>query len=111
MVDSAAAMEAAVSEHDPELIVCPFLKKMIPESIWVRASLPDRAPGTARRPWTVLAGLGDRARVREWGVTVLEANGEFDAGEVWATRTLPDAARRERAACTATRCDGPRSRR
>ena len=25
VVDSAAAMQVAVSEHDPELIVCPFL--------------------------------------------------------------------------------------
>ncbi|MGZ4229503.1 MAG: hypothetical protein ACXVH3_29710 [Solirubrobacteraceae bacterium] len=29
VVDSAAAMEAAVAEHDPELIVCPFLKTLI----------------------------------------------------------------------------------
>jgi putative two-component system hydrogenase maturation factor HypX/HoxX len=35
-VDSAAAMEAAVCENDPELIVCPFLKRMIPASIWAR---------------------------------------------------------------------------
>ena len=26
---------------------------------------------------------------REWAVTVLEANGEFDAGRVWATREFP----------------------
>ena len=36
VVDSAGAMEAAVGEHDPELIVCPFLKTMIPESIWAK---------------------------------------------------------------------------
>ena len=34
VVESAAAIEAAVDEHRPELIVCPFLKTMIPESIW-----------------------------------------------------------------------------
>ena len=34
VVDSGAAMEAAVAEHDPELIVCPFLKTLIPETIW-----------------------------------------------------------------------------
>ena len=33
VVETAAAMEAAVCEHDPELIVCPFLKQIIPESI------------------------------------------------------------------------------
>ena len=62
VVDSAAAMEAAVSEHRPQLIVCPMLKKLIPESIWSAASLPDRAPRPAGRPRTVVAGLGDRAR-------------------------------------------------
>ena len=34
VVGSAAAMQEAVREHDPQLIVCPFLKQMIPESIW-----------------------------------------------------------------------------
>ena len=36
VVDSAAAMEAAVSEHRPQLIVCPMLKTFIPESIWAK---------------------------------------------------------------------------
>ena len=34
VVESAEAMETAVGRDDPQLIVCPFLKKMIPESIW-----------------------------------------------------------------------------
>ena len=34
VVGPVAEMETAVLEHDPELIVCPFLKQMIPESIW-----------------------------------------------------------------------------
>jgi len=36
VVDSGAAMEAAVCRHEPELIVCPMLKTIIPESIWAR---------------------------------------------------------------------------
>ena len=34
MVESGAAMEAAVEVHRPELIVCPFLTKIIPESVY-----------------------------------------------------------------------------
>ncbi len=89
VVDSAAAMEAAVGEHDPELIVCPFLKKMIPESIWseYRCLIVHPGPPGDRGPssldWAIELGT------REWGVTVLEANGRFDAGDVWATRTFP----------------------
>ena len=88
MVDSAAAMEAAVGEHDPELIVCPFLKTLIPETIWRRRRCLVVHPGPAAtagpRRWTGRSSSGSA----KWGVTVLLANGEFDAGEVLATRNF-----------------------
>jgi putative two-component system protein, hydrogenase maturation factor HypX/HoxX len=86
VVDSAAAMEAAVGEHRPQLIVCPMLKKLIPESIWAshRCLIVHPGPRGDRGPssldWAIELGM------REWGVTVLEASGEVDAGDVWATR-------------------------
>jgi putative two-component system hydrogenase maturation factor HypX/HoxX len=88
VVDSAAAMEAAVGEHDPELIICPFLKTRIPEEIWRRVPclvvhpglVGDRGPSSL--DWAIELGATD------WGVTVLLANGEFDAGEVMATRNF-----------------------
>ena len=89
VVDSAAAMEAAVGEHRPQLIVCPMLKKMIPESIWAthRCLVVHPGPRGDRGPssldWAIELGM------REWGVTVLEASGEADAGDVWATRIFP----------------------
>ena len=88
VVDGAAEMEAAVAEHDPELIVCPFLKKLIPESIWAerRCLIVHPGPSGDRGPssldWAVELGAS------EWGVTVLEANGVADAGRVLATRTF-----------------------
>src|SRR5262249_34743297 len=89
VVDSADQMEAAVEEHDPQLIVCPFLKKLIPESIWSHrrclivhpGPVGDRGPSSL--DWAIELGAVD------WGVTVLEANGEFDAGDVWATTGFP----------------------
>jgi putative two-component system hydrogenase maturation factor HypX/HoxX len=89
VVDSAAAMETAVCAHDPDLIVCPFLKTLIPETIWRRSRCLVFHPGPCgdRGPssldWAIELG------VAEWGVTVLLANGEFDAGEVLATRRFP----------------------
>jgi putative two-component system protein, hydrogenase maturation factor HypX/HoxX len=86
VVASAADMEAAVHEHDPQLIVCPFLKQMIPPSIWSRRRClivhpgPRGDRGPSSLDWAI--ELGER----NWGVTVLEANDEPDAGEVWATR-------------------------
>jgi putative two-component system hydrogenase maturation factor HypX/HoxX len=86
VVDSAPAMETAVAEHEPDLIACPFLKKMIPESIWSRhcclivhpGPLGDRGPSSL--DWAIELGMD------EWGVTVLEASGDVDGGDVWATR-------------------------
>jgi putative two-component system protein, hydrogenase maturation factor HypX/HoxX len=88
VVDSAAAMEAAVAEHRPGLIVAPFLKRMIPESIWSRhpclvvhpGPVGDRGPSSL--DWAIELGA------REWGTTLLRANGEFDAGAALATRSF-----------------------
>ena len=75
-----AEMEAAVAEHQPGLIVCPFLKRMIPESIWSRhrclivhpGPIGDRGPSSL--DWAIELGSarvgGDGARgqrrVRRW---------------------------------------------
>src|SRR5512133_484399 len=89
VVDAGAAMEAAVATHRPDLVVCPMLKKLIPESVWSThrclvvhpGPLGDRGPSSL--DWAIESGA------KEWGVTVLEADGEFDAGAVWASRTFP----------------------
>ena len=89
IVDSAAAMEAAVARQRPELIICPMLKKIIPESIWAshRCLIVHPGPAGDRGPssldWAIELALD------AWGVTVLEADGEVDGGDVWATRTFP----------------------
>ncbi len=88
VVDSGSAMERAVGVHAPDLIVCPFLKTMIPESIWRRhrclivhpGPRGDRGPSSL--DWAI------ELEKPEWGVTVLEATAEVDAGQVWATRTF-----------------------
>ena len=89
VVDSGPAMEAAVEGHRPELIVCPFLTKIIPESVYSKhrclvvhpGPVGDRGPSSL--DWAIELGMG------EWGVTVLEATGEVDGGDIWATRKFP----------------------
>ena len=89
VVDSGPAMEAAVRVHRPELIVCPFLTKIIPESVWSahRCLIVHPGPVGDRGPssldWAIELGMG------EWGVTVLEATGEVDGGDIWASRKFP----------------------
>ncbi|MEW8506390.1 MAG: hydrogenase maturation protein [Candidatus Thiodiazotropha sp.] len=77
--------EEAVELHRPDLIIAPFLKRAIPESIWrnhlclvVHPGIRgDRGPSAL--DWAILKGE-DR-----WGVTVLQANGEMDAGDIWSS--------------------------
>jgi putative two-component system hydrogenase maturation factor HypX/HoxX len=88
VVDSAAQMEAAVAQVEPELIVCPILKKIIPESIFERHRClivhpgPRGDKGPSSLDWAIELGA------EEWGVTVLEATADVDGGAVWATRNF-----------------------
>ena len=97
-----AVTEEAVALARPDVLIAPFLKRAIPESVWRRLRCLVVHPGIEgdRGPsaldWAVQEGE------REWGVTVLEAVAEMDAGPVWATATFP-MRRRRRAASTATR--------
>lgn len=83
-VASAAEMEAAAQAADPALILAPMLKRAIPTSVWTRwtclivhPGIPgDRGPSAL--DWAILDGA------ERWGVTVLEARAELDAGPVWA---------------------------
>ncbi len=81
--------EEAVRLFQPDLILAPFLKRAIPESIWRQhvclivhpGIVGDRGPSSL--DWAI---QNDEA---EWGVTVLQAEAEMDAGPVWATATFP----------------------
>jgi len=84
-----AVSEEAVALFKPELIVAPFLKRAIPEAIWSRhlclvvhpGIVGDRGPSAL--DWAIQQGRA------EWGVTVLQAEAEMDAGPVWASATFP----------------------
>ncbi len=75
----------AVDRYDPDLIIAPMLTTAIPEDIW--SAWPcfivhpgprgDRGPSSL--DWAIMNGA------RRWGVTVLQANAEMDAGDIWAS--------------------------
>jgi putative two-component system hydrogenase maturation factor HypX/HoxX len=89
VVDPGDAIEAAVARHEPELIVCPMLKTIIPETVWAnhRCLIVHPGPKGDRGPSSLDWAI--ELEMAEWGVTVLEATGEVDGGDVWATRTFP----------------------
>ena len=79
----------AVLLWQPDLVVAPFLKRRIPDSVWRHHRCIVIHPGIEgdRGPcaldWAIMNGE------TEWGVTALEANGELDAGDVWAEVRFP----------------------
>src|SRR5215469_5282587 len=89
IASSEAVMLEAVEREHPDLIVAPMLKKVIPASIWQRFTClivhpgikGDRGPSSL--DWAILNDC------QEWGVTILQADAEMDAGAIWAWRTFP----------------------
>ncbi|TJY60034.1 hydrogenase maturation protein [Sinimarinibacterium sp. CAU 1509] len=81
-----AVAEEAVALWQPELIIAPYLKRAIPQSIWSRllclivhpGIVGDRGPSAL--DWAIQEGA------TRWGVTLLEATAEMDAGPVWSSR-------------------------
>ncbi|MFC4612695.1 hydrogenase maturation protein [Streptomyces maoxianensis] len=85
VVLSDASLRDAVRRYEPELIVAPMLKSAIPRDIWTAHTclivhpgpVGDRGPSSL--DWAI------HENVSRWGVTVLQANEEMDAGDVWAS--------------------------
>ena len=93
IADSVA--EEAVALFRPDLIVAPYLRRAIPESIWKRhvclvvhpGIVGDRGPSAL--DWALQEGTA------EWGVTVLQAEAEMDAGLRVFGRSEPEGRRRQ----------------
>ena len=83
-----AATVRAVNDARPNVILAPFLKRAIPEIIWRTIPCfivhpgPSGDKGPSALDWAILEGH------QTWGVTVIQAVAEMDAGPVWAHRTF-----------------------
>ena len=82
---SESAMLDAVGQHAPDLIIAPMLKRKIPEAIWSKHVCLIVHPGVkgdrgaSSLDWAIMTGQ------TIWGVTVLQAAAEMDAGAIWAS--------------------------
>jgi putative two-component system hydrogenase maturation factor HypX/HoxX len=79
----------AVRRHDPRLVVAPMLKTAIPREVWTERPCFIVHPGPPgdRGPSSLDWAIHDD--VEDWGVTVLQAQEEMDAGAVWASVRCP----------------------
>ncbi len=86
IADSVA--EEAVALFKPQLIIAPYLRRRIPESIWSKHVCLIVHPGPVgdRGPSALDWAIHNEAT--EWGVTVLQAEAEMDAGPVWSSATF-----------------------
>ncbi|MFE2582743.1 hydrogenase maturation protein [Streptomyces sp. NPDC059378] len=83
------SLPEAVRRHAPQLVLAPMLKTVVPREVWSAYTclivhpgpVGDRGPSSL--DWAIHEGA-DR-----WGVTVLQAEEELDAGAVWASVSCP----------------------
>lgn len=78
---------ANIQQSGADLVICPFLKDRVPETLWRDASRPvviihpgivgDR--GASALDWAITL------REKRWGVTALQAVEEMDAGPIWSS--------------------------
>jgi putative two-component system hydrogenase maturation factor HypX/HoxX len=82
-------LKEAVSQYAPDLIIAPFLTRAIPEEIWCNHVCIIVHPGIEgdRGPSSLDWAIQERWEI--WGVTLLQAVAEMDAGPIWASRTFP----------------------
>ena len=74
-----------IRRFDPDLVLAPMLTTAIPADIWSARPCfivhpgPRGDRGPSSLDWAIMGGAG------RWGVTVLQANAEMDAGDIWAS--------------------------
>ena len=100
-------MRDGVRRFDPDLVIAPMLTTAIPADIWSARPCfivhpgPRGDRGPSSLDWAIMGGAA------RWGVTVLQANAEMDAGDIWASVEFTCPAAR-RALCTAPKSRTPR---
>ncbi len=89
IAESEKAMLDAVTAENPDVIIAPMLKAAVPEAVWKHrvclivhpGVMGDRGPSSL--DWAITEGES------RWGVTILQANAEMDAGPIWASHEFP----------------------
>ncbi|MEN4054197.1 MULTISPECIES: enoyl-CoA hydratase-related protein [Sulfurimonas] len=73
-----------IKAFEPELILCPFLKKFVPSEIYTNFPTYILHPGIRGDKGAYSLDNALREAKSEWGVVYLRANDEFDGGSIYA---------------------------
>ena len=80
-----AVTSDAVRRWSPDVVIAPFLKRAIPEAVWSTVRCLVVHPGIVGDRGPSALDWAVQEHLPHWGVTVLQANAEMDAGDVWAS--------------------------
>lgn len=91
-VNSSNDIQQIVGEKNPDLVICPYLTKKIPAEIyntyncWIvhPGIVGDR--GAYSLDYALLGVKNWKSESQKWGVTILQASEEYDAGAIWSTK-------------------------
>jgi len=85
---SGALMQNAVDAFHPDVIICPYLTKFIPSSIYNNTPTFIVHPGIVgdKGPHSLEHAILENKS--EWGVSILKANGDFDGGDIFVENTF-----------------------
>ncbi len=84
-----AVTEEAVALFRPDVLIAPYLRRAIPEAVWSRLPCLVVHPGIVGDRGPSALDWAITLQEARWGVTVLQAVAEMDAGPVWATQEFP----------------------
>lgn len=78
-----------IQSFKPDLILCPFLTHRIPEDIWQSHKCLIVHPGIEGDRGPSSLDYAISSSEARWGVTLLQADSEMDAGDIWGTKNFP----------------------
>ena len=91
-VETEHEMTTVAEKVSPDLIICPFLAKRIPEPLLNRQYGPPCLvvhPGIRGDRGMHSLDWALKKKETHWGVTVLQAAEEMDAGDIWDSQEFP----------------------
>ena len=94
-VSSESDIQREAERIKPDLIICPYLTKKIPAEVYQKylclivhpGIVGDR--GAHSLDYALIKHDNGKSESERWGVTVLQAHEEFDAGAIWSTEEFP----------------------
>jgi len=78
-------MSDEIKCFNPDIIICPYLKKFIPDSIYNTYDTYILHPGIIGDKGAYSIDNALRLKENSWGVVIIKANAQYDSGDIYAS--------------------------